>query len=151
MSFYKELSPFIDYIHSIRKLESYLSFDMKFPEKWSMPKNIIDDGQVVGFESDEPNKRGISFVTEVNEKQISKTLVLIGKIIKLNKERELKEQLFKQTVDQLKKTFEKNDLDKLQNLYFDFESDDINTELDTEIELTDEQDGQEPTDTELVQ
>jgi hypothetical protein len=117
MSFYKELSPFIDYIHSIRKLESYLSFDMKFPEKWSMPKNIIDDGQVVGFESDEPNKRGISFVTEVNEKQISKTLVLIGKIIKLNKERELKEQLFKQTVDQLKKTFEKNDLDKLQNLH----------------------------------
>jgi hypothetical protein len=151
MSFYKELSPFIDYIHSIRKLESYLSFDMKFPEKWSMPKNIIDDGQVVGFESDEPNKRGISFVTEVNEKQMSKTLVLVGKIIKLNKERELKEQLFKQTVDQLKKTFEKNDLDKLQNLYFDFESDDINTELDTEIELTDEQDGQEPTDTELVQ
>jgi hypothetical protein len=151
MSFYKELSPFIDYIHSIRKLESYLSFDMKFPEKWSMPKNIIDDGQVVGFESDEPNKRGISFVTEVNEKQISKTLVSIGKIIKLNKERELKEQLFKQTVDQLKKTFEKNDLDKLQNLYFDFESDDIDTELDTEIELTDEQDGQEPTDTELVQ
>jgi hypothetical protein len=151
MSFYKEIVPFVEYIHSIRKLESYLSFDMKFPEKWSMPKNIIDDGQVVGFESDEPNKRGISFVTEVNEKQISKTLVLIGKIIKLNKERELKEQLFKQTVDQLKKTFEKNDLDKLQNLYFDFESDDIDTELDTEIELTDEQDGQEPTDTELVQ
>jgi len=79
------------------------------------------------------------------------SLVLVGKIIKLNKERELKEQLFKQTVDQLKKTFEKNDLDKLQNLYFDFESDDIDTELDTEIELTDEQDGQEPTDTELVQ
>ena len=90
-------------------------------------------------------------MTEVNEKQMSKTLVLVGKIIKLNKERELKEQLFKQTVDQLKKTFEKNDLDKLQNLYFDFESDDIDTELDTEIELTDEQDGQEPTDTELVQ
>ena len=136
MSFYKELSPFIDYIHSIRKLESYLSFDMKFPEKWSMPKNIIDEGQVVGFDCEEPNKRGISFVTEVNEKQMSKTLVLVGKIIKLN---------------QLKKTFEKNDLDKLQNLYFDFESDDIDTELDTEIELTDEQDGQEPTDTELVQ
>ena len=153
MSFYKELSPFIDYIHSIRKLESYLSFDMKFPEKWSMPKNIIDDGQVVGFESDEPNKRGISFVTEVNEKQISKTLVLIGKIIKLNKERELKERLFKQTVEQLKQTFEKTDLDKLQNLYFDFDENDIDTELDGEIEteLEDEQDGQESTISELVQ
>jgi hypothetical protein len=59
--------------------------------------------------------------------------------------------LFKQTVDQLKKTFEKNDLDKLQNLYFDFENEDVDTELDTEIDLTDEQDEQGPTNAELVQ
>ena len=75
-----------------------------------------------------------------------------GKIIKLNKERELKEQLFKQTIDQLKQTFEKNDLDKLQNLYFDFDvEDELDTDLETEIDLEDEQYGQEPTITELVQ
>jgi hypothetical protein len=43
--------------------------------------------------------------------------------------------LFKQTVEQLKKTFENNDLDKLQNLYFDFE----NHELD-EPEIGEESD-----------
>jgi hypothetical protein len=121
MSFYKELEPFVEYVHSIRKLETYLSFDIKFPTKWSIPKSIVEEGQVVGFEAEDQNMKGISFVTPIDEKQISGTLTKIAKIIKLNKERELKERLFKQTIEQLKQTFEKNDLDKLQNLYFDFE------------------------------
>jgi hypothetical protein len=148
MSFYKEIVPFVEYIHSIRKLESYLSFDMKFPTKWSIPKSIVDEGQVVGFDVEDPNMKGITFISPIGEKEVSTIIVKIGKIIKLNKERELKERLFKQTVEQLKQTFEKTDLDKLQNLYFDF---DVEDELDSEIDLEDEQDGQEPTVTELVQ
>jgi hypothetical protein len=70
MSFYKELVPFIDYIHSIRRLETYLSFDMKFPTKWSLPKSIVEEGQVVGFETDNQNLKGISFVSQINEKEI---------------------------------------------------------------------------------
>jgi len=156
MSFYKELEPFIDYIHSIRRLEKYLSFDMKFPTKWSLPKSIVEEGQVVGFETDNQNLKGISFVSQISEKEISTILAKIGKVIKLNKEKELKERLFKQTVEQLKQTFEKTDLDKLQSLYFDFESADISPELDInedliDDEIEDEQDGQEPTTTELVQ
>jgi hypothetical protein len=152
MSFYKEIVPFVEYIHSIRKLESYLSFDMKFPNKWSIPKNIVDEGQVIGFEVEDPNSKGVTFVTPINEREVSSTLVKVGKIIKLNKERELKERLFKQTVEQLKQTFEKTDLDKLQNLYFDFDEDDVDTSLDVneETELKNEQDGQESTINELV-
>ena len=155
MSFYKELVPYIDYVHSIRRLESYLSFDMKFPAKWSLPKSIVEEGQVVGFETDNQNLKGISFVSPINEKDVSVILVKIGKVIKLNKEKELKERLFKQTVEQLKQTFEKTDIDKLQGLYFDFEIEDVSPELeindDIEEEIEDEQDGQEPTTTELVQ
>jgi hypothetical protein len=151
MSFYKEIIPFVEYIHSIRKLESYLSFDMKFNTKWSIPKSIVEEGQVIGFEVEDPNLKGVTFVCPIGEREVSSTIVKIGKIIKLNKERELKERLFKQTVEQLKQTFEKNDLDKLQNLYFDFEIDEeLNTDLESEIELEDEQDGQESTATELV-
>jgi hypothetical protein len=144
MSFYKELAPFVQYIHSIRKLETYLSFDMVFPTKWSLPKSIIDEGQSISFNVENQNSKGITFVSQINENDISLMLIKIAKIIKLNKERELKEQLFKQTIDQLKQTFEKNDLDKLQNLYFDFESD-ITPDLDL-----DEQNGQESTTIELV-
>ena len=152
MSFYKEIIPFVEYIHSIRKLESYLSFDMTFPTKWSIPKSIVDEGQVVGFEVEDPNMKGITFISPIGEKEVSSIIVKIGKIIKLNKERELKERLFKQTVEQLKQTFEKTDLDKLQNLYFDFEvGDELDTDLETEIDLEDEQNGQESTITELVQ
>ena len=152
MSFYKEIIPFVEYVHSIRKLENYLSFDMKFPTKWSIPKSIVDEGQVIGFEVEDQNSKGITFVCPIAEKDMSTTLVKIGKVIKLNKERELKERLFKQTVEQLKQTFEKTDLDKLQNLYFDFDEEDVDTNLDVEIEtdLEDEQDGQEPTVTELA-
>lgn len=153
MSFYKEIIPFVEYVHSIRKLENYLSFDMKFPTKWSIPKSIVDEGQVVGFEVDDPNMKGVTFICPIGDKEVSSIVVKIGKIIKLNKERELKERLFKQTVEQLKQTFEKTDLDKLQNLYFDFDEGDLDTELDGEIDddLNDEQDGQESTNAELVQ
>ena len=144
MSFYKEIVPFVEYLHSIRKLENYLSFDMKFPIKWSLPKSLIEEGQVVGFDSDDQNLKGISFVSAISESEVTIVLTKVSKVIKLNKERELKEKLFKQTIEQLKIAFEKNDLDKLQNLYFDFETDEPKLEID-------EQNGQEPTDTELAE
>jgi hypothetical protein len=145
MSFYKELAPFVEYTQSIRKLKTYLSFDMVFPTKWSLPKSLVEEGQVVGFETEDQNLKGISFVSPLDELQISTTLTKIAKIIKLNKERELKEKLFKQTIEQLKQTFEKNDLDKLQNLYFDFDlgEEDTNLEIDEPAE--------EPESTELVE
>ena len=83
--------------------------------------------------------KGWSFVSKTDESEINLVLTKILKIIKYNKEREIKERLFKDTVDKLKSTFEKTDLDKLQKLYFDFESDYDETSLD------DEQNGQEST------
>jgi hypothetical protein len=146
MSLYTELSPFVEYIHSIRKLKTYLSFDMLFPSKWSIPKSIVEEGQIVAFEAESQAFKGISFVTATNETDVSKTLTRIAKIIKLNKEKELKEKLFKDTVDQLKSTFEKTDLDKLKNLYFDFDDGSNTPELNVELDDTDndydyEQDG----------
>ena len=157
MSLYKELAPFVEYIHSIRRLETYLSFDMKFPSKWSIPKSLVEEGQLVGFETDNQNLKGISFVTPINESEVSKTLTKVAKIIKLNKEKELKEKLFKQTVEQLKSTFEKTDLDKLKNLYFDFDEGEQTPELNVELDEDDddidyEQEGQDTVgDTEVAE
>jgi hypothetical protein len=155
MSFYKELLPFVEYLHSIRKLKNYLSFDMVFPTKWSLPKSIVEEGQIVGFEAENQNLKGISFVSPIDDSEVSKTMIKISKVIKLNKEKELKERLFKETVERLKSTFEKTDLDKLQSLYFDFDDGDDTPELDVELDDDDndsdyEQDEQEPIDTELV-
>lgn len=128
---------------------------MIFPAKWSLPKSLADEGQIVGFEAENQNLKGISFVSSLDNSEVTKTLGKISKIIKLNKEKELKEKLFKETVERLKSTFEKTDLDKLQNLYFDFDEGDDTPELevdleDSENEMEYEQDEQESVDSELV-
>jgi len=142
MSFYQHISSFSDYLHSIRKLEDYLSFDIFFPVKWGVPKSIIDEGKIVPFESGDENYKGFSFVSSLNEKDVNDTINKIIRTIKLNKDREIKDKLFRDTIDKLKQTFEKNDLDKLKKLYFDF-----NIE---ETTLNDEQDGQIPDNPELA-
>jgi hypothetical protein len=134
MSFYKEISSFADYLRSIRKLKNYLSFDLEFPAKWTLPKSMVDENQIVPFETEDSNLKGISFVSELNETAINNTLTKVLKIIKLNKEREIKEKLFKQTIEHLKETFEKTDLDKLKKLYFDFEVEDTNLTINDESE-----------------
>ena len=143
MNFYKELLPYLEYLISIRKLENYLSFDLSFPDKWSMPKSVGEQIQVLTFQVETANSRGVSVVCMAEEIDINATLNLISKVIKLNKEREIKEQLFKKTIQELKKTFEQNDLDKLQNLYFDFAAEEETSNLD-------EYDGEQPEDIELA-
>jgi hypothetical protein len=145
MSFFNHISSFVQYLHSVRKLENYLSFDLQFPSKWSLPKNIIDENKTIPFDTGDQNVKGVSFVCEINDSEIGITIGKINRTIKLNLEREIKEKLFKQTIDQLKKTFESNDLEKLQKLYFDFDSEDTNLEV-----IEDEQDEQGPTTVELV-
>jgi len=137
MSFYQSISPFIEYLNSVRKLESYLSIDMMFPTKWTLPKSLVDEKQVVGFQIEDETKKGISFVCAIENKTVESTIKTISKIIKYNKEKELKEKLFKDTVEKLKSTFEQNNLDKLQNLFFDF-----STKIDNTSNLVDYDKGQ---------
>ena len=121
MNFYQNISSFSDYLFSIRKLKDYLSIDLLFPVKWSVPKSMVETTETVPFNSENNDTKGLSFVCPLNEQAIVQTISKINKIIKLNKEKEQKEILFKHTIEELKKTFEKNDLDTLQKLYFDFE------------------------------
>ena len=80
MSFYKEIAPFIDYIHSIRKLKTYISFDMVFPVKWSMPKSMLEEGETVAFQAEDQNYKGISFVSQIDEVNVSIVLTKIAKV-----------------------------------------------------------------------
>jgi hypothetical protein len=121
MSFYNELTPYLDYLHSIRKFNDYLSFDMKFPDKWGIPKSLLEGEEFIPFDVPESNYKGISFTTEIKNERIDIVLSKIKKIIKINHEREMKDKLFKDYVEKLKVTFEKNNIDKLQKLNFEFQ------------------------------
>jgi hypothetical protein len=76
----------------------------------------------------------MSFVCEMTENEVEKNIIMIQKIIRLNKEREMKEVLFKEVMSELKKTFETNDLQSLKKLNFYFENDKPKTDsLDHEL------------------
>lgn len=124
MKIYSELKPFLDYVTSIRKIEDYLSLDFLFPKEWVIPKNFVDETKIVTFKSGSANLTGISFISKTNT-EIDTTFLTVEKIINYNKEREMKESLFKKKVEELKKTFETTDIDKLKKLDFKFEEETI--------------------------
>jgi len=118
MSLYKEIEHIVDYCSSIRKLKTYLSFDMIFPATWNVLKSQVDETKTVFNKSDDKGKN-ISFVSEINEEAISETISNIETVINYNKEKEEKERPFKEKVNELKNLFEKGGLEDLKNLKFD--------------------------------
>jgi hypothetical protein len=122
MSLYKEFSELLPYIQSVRKIEKYLSFDISFPTSWKLPKKYVQEDKVMEQENKTPGNRTFSFVAEINESDVEQVTENLQNIIKYNLEREEKDRLFQNKVDELKSIFEKQNLESLQNLKFDLKS-----------------------------
>jgi|TARA_B110000305_G_scaffold123063_1_gene137875 hypothetical protein len=67
----------------------------------------------------EGDKISLSFVCQINETSINQVEDLIDNIIKSNLEREEKDKLFRNKVQELKGIFEKENLEDLKTLKFD--------------------------------
>jgi hypothetical protein len=133
MSLYKEFSALLPYLQSVRKLQNYLTFDVSFPTTWKLPKKYVEEDKVMEQNSKIDNYRLFSFVSEITEDGIEKVSENIQNIIKYNLEREEKEALFNNKVDELKLIFEKQNLKNLKNLKFDLINS-LNIELENEQE-----------------
>ena len=133
MSLYKEFSALLPYLQSVRKLQNYLTFDVSFPTTWKLPKKYVEEDKVMEQNSKIDNYRLFSFVSEITEDGIEKVSENIQNIIKYNLEREEKETLFNNKVDELKLIFEKQNLKNLKNLKFDLINS-LNIELENEQE-----------------
>lgn len=122
MSLYKELEPVINYIDSIRSLENYIVFDIKFPVGWKvLKKYIVEDKFVNNGLNDE--YLSLSFVAEFNDDEISSTQKNILGIVNYNLEREAKEKLLESKINELKSVFDKESLDSLKGLKFNINTD----------------------------
>ena len=122
MSLYKEFSELLPYIQSVRKIEKYLSFDISFPTSWKLPKKYVQEDKVMEQENKTPGNRTFSFVAEINESDVEQVTENLQNIIKYNLEREEKDRLFQNKVDELKTIFERQNLESLQNLKFDLKT-----------------------------
>jgi hypothetical protein len=135
MSLYKEFSALLPYLQSVRKLESYLSFDLSFPTTWKLPKKYVDEDKVMEQTSKSDGHRFFSFVSEINEESVEKMSENLKNIIKYNHDREEKDRLFQNKVEELKSIFERQDLTSLKNLNFELKT--------GKIELVDEEESLE--------
>jgi hypothetical protein len=116
---------------------------VSFPNTWKIPKKFVEEDKIMEQQSQIANERLFSYVTEINEDAVQMAQSNITNIIKHNLEREEKERLFETKVDELKKLFEKQNLEKLKGLYFDI------SEPTQKLKLEDDNDEQITT-TELV-
>jgi predicted RND superfamily exporter protein len=96
-----------------------LSFDVNFPKNWKLPKKFVQEDKVMEHQSQNPDERLISFVSEITEIEVELTSKNIKNVISYNLEREQKERLFNEKVEELKGLFEKQTLKNLQSLKFD--------------------------------
>jgi len=134
MSLYKEFSSLLPYLQSVRKLKEYFSFDVSFPITWKLPKKYVDENRVVEQDSKTSTHRFFSFVSEINEEDVDRITSNIKSIVRYNLEREEKEQLFENKVNELKGIFEKQNLKNLKNLKFQLNNNKIEL-IDDEEEV----------------
>jgi cysteinyl-tRNA synthetase len=123
---YKELKDIFSYLVTVRVLKTYLSIDVEFPIGWKIPKKFVQEDKIMENEKMNKDKRFFSFVSEFDEEALNTILKSIKSIISYNKEIELKEKLLKQKIDELKKIFESEHLDSLQNLKFELLEEKLN-------------------------
>lgn len=100
-------------------MKNYVSFDMIFPSTWVVPKK--NENVEVLENQDKDGSVITSFVCVNSTNLIDMVETTIGNVIKTNIEREEKERLFKNKVQELKHIFEKENLENLKGLKFDLE------------------------------
>jgi len=155
MKYFEFIKSTGQYLKSVRVIKDYISFDMTFSKYWSITKKQTEDVEVIRNENtQEPDRLIVSFVTNFDEESINRVEDVINNIIKTNLEREEKEKLFKDKVQELKNIFEKQKLDNLKGLKFDLDEFSLmtskteengqgTTERDGEIEHREEEESKE--------
>lgn len=122
-----------NHLKSIRILEDHVSFDMEFPNSWSIPKSASKPFEVLTVEQNDTT-RIVSFVGKIDTKVIDEIEHSLDYVVKYNKDKEEKERLFKIKVQELKGIFENQNLEELKHLKFDV---DIETVIETTLDSED--------------
>ena len=136
MSIFNEIEPIFLYLKQMRKLETYICFDMIFPNSWKIPKRYIIEDKFLNQGVVDDKSIGLSFISEFNELSINTTQGNILGIINFNLEREEKERLLNLKINELKTIFDKQSLDSLKELKFNFDKNNLIIENGKKSETT---------------
>lgn len=131
----KRLNDLQPYVAGIRFVQGLPVVDVIFKEGWSVP-----DSKVVHKEVSEQDPNYCLFYTQKEGVGFDELLDYVEDIIKINLEREIKQELLKIKVKELQILFKENSLDKLKTLKFVIGKDNLvpdlmNDDFNVEIEL----------------
>jgi len=140
------LSDYLPYLIGIRAVDGYKIIDVKIPSSWKfgtpieeVRKNFKKVQTLIAEQTKE--FRVISLVGDDKFQNYDTLFAHLSTIIKVNREREEKNRLFKEKVKQLEEIFINSELDTLNHLSFDIRDPESElSEEDTEIELKDPED-----------
>jgi hypothetical protein len=139
MNLYKLLLDIFPHLISIRKLQNYLSIDVEFSKTWKIPKKYVDEKTILEQPSSKEDFRCFSFAVEFNEESMEKLFNNIIGIVKYNREREEKENLFELKIKELKSLFDQSKLNDLKNLEFNIRNE-FNLKLEDDEQSENEKD-----------
>lgn len=134
MKLFDEIQSLIPYLVSIRVIENVISIDVSIPSDWKIPKRFVDEKSILEDQSPDENFRFFSFVGEISQENFTNLYGSIKNIIKYNKDREEKEKLFQEKINELKSYFDKQSLDDLKKIKFNFENKSTQTKTTTIVE-----------------
>lgn len=115
MNIYTNLTQIFRHLKSIRHIKGYISFDLSFPQSWQ----LVEPPNQANFEiitSNSPDNFNVSFVCKFDESSVITAFDFIVRTIKFNEDKELKNELFKDFVGQLKDLFISADINDLTNI-----------------------------------
>lgn len=129
-NFTEQLKP---YLKSVRILKGYVSFDLYLSNFWSIPKKFVTDGiEIIKSDNvDKPNTVLYSLVVKNERDMVDSLEECFNNIVSYNKEKEEKERLFKQKIQELKTMFESKGVDELKGLHFEM-TEEVRLGLDDE-------------------
>lgn len=116
----EKLNALRPYVIGIRYLQGVQLVDAVLKEGWAVP-----DSKLIQKERVDGEENYYMFFSDREDVDIDDLLDYVQEIIDLNIEREKKFELLKQKVEELKRIFKENSLNKLQRLKFTFNEPDV--------------------------
>lgn len=124
---YSTIKQFRPYFHSLREIKNNISLDVKLPKQW-VYEEIVREYKISCKIQDEGTEVTlISFIGAATEDGYETVFSCVLKVIRINKELEEKNRLYKQKIKELEQIFKSSPLDKLKNIKF--ETDDYDEKI----------------------
>jgi hypothetical protein len=118
MNYYTLLNQTKNYLTSIRIIKDHVSFDLVLPNTWVIPKKYTEGENVSVVKN---SNDSVSFVCKFDENSVNDVEKTIKDVIQYNIDKEEKENLFRNKVKELKGIFDREDIDGLRSLKFEFD------------------------------